>query len=211
MKLFRILMASVALSGAPAAHAAVVGNLGGGIDPFSSLSNVGLDGGAVALLLGGTIYNSDQPFADIPAGGVFESKFLGAGPTSGNTATLTFTTAINYLSFLWGSPDTYNRLRITSTSGIYDFTAAGMGFSVTNGNQSFSQYVNFATNAPGEVITSATFSNSPLTDAFEVANFSIRSAPAVPEPATWAMMLVGFGLIGGAVRASRARASIALA
>ncbi|QIK79131.1 PEP-CTERM sorting domain-containing protein [Sphingomonas piscis] len=29
------------------------------------------------------------------------------------------------------------------------------------------------------------------------------SAPAVPEPATWAMMLVGFGAIGASVRRSR--------
>lgn len=31
----------------------------------------------------------------------------------------------------------------------------------------------------------------------------IASVAAVPEPATWAMLIVGFGLIGGAVRAGR--------
>ena len=34
-------------------------------------------------------------------------------------------------------------------------------------------------------------------------------SPAVPEPASWALMLVGFGAIGGALRGSRRRASIA--
>lgn len=209
MKLYKILMTSIVLAAAPAAQAAVVGSLGGGSGPFQSLSNAGLAGGAVATLSGGTVYNSDKPFADIPAGGVFESKFLAAGPTSGNTATLSFTAPISYLSFLWGSPDTYNRLTINSTSGTYNFTAAGMSFPVTNGDQSFSQYVRFATNAPGELITSAIFGNNPSTDAFEVANFSV--APAVPEPATWAMLIVGFGFIGSALRKSRTRISAALA
>ena len=33
---------------------------------------------------------------------------------------------------------------------------------------------------------------------------------AVPEPATWAMMIVGFGLVGGAVRRRRASAAFAV-
>jgi hypothetical protein len=36
-------------------------------------------------------------------------------------------------------------------------------------------------------------------------------AAAVPEPATWAMMLVGFGLVGGAIRSSRRRPILNLA
>ncbi len=31
-------------------------------------------------------------------------------------------------------------------------------------------------------------------------NFSLSLAAGVPEPATWAMMIVGFGLVGGAMR-----------
>ncbi len=33
-----------------------------------------------------------------------------------------------------------------------------------------------------------------------VTTFSSKTAPAVPEPATWAMMLMGFGLVGGTLR-----------
>lgn len=211
MQPYKTLMTMIALATAPAAQAAVVGSLGGGSGPFLSLSNAGLNGGGVATLSGGTVYNADKPFADIPAGGVFESKFLAAGPTSGSSATLAFTAPISYLSFLWGSPDTYNRLTINSTSGTYNFTAAGMSFPVTNGDQSFSQYVQFATNAPGELITSAIFGNDPSIDAFEVANFSVRSVPAVPEPATWAMLIVGFGFIGSAIRQTKTQTRAALA
>ena len=176
------------------ASAVVVGNLGGGSGPFLTLSSAGLNGGSVATLSGGTVYNSDQPFADIPKGGVFGGNFLAAGPTSGAPATLTFTTPVRYLSFLWGSPDTYNDLKITSTTGIYDFTASSLGFPVTNGDQSFSQYVQFRTTGLGENILSARFDNIPSQDAFESANFSI-TAP-VPEASTWAMMLLGFVGVG---------------
>lgn len=39
-------------------------------------------------------------------------------------------------------------------------------------------------------------------------NGQVWTAPVVPEPATWAMMLVGFGLIGGTVRYRRKNAAI---
>ncbi len=174
------------------ADAMVVGSLGGGTGPFLTLSSSGLNGGSVATLQGGTVYSSDQPFADIPSGGVAGGTFLAAGPTSGEPAVLTFHTPINYLSFLWGSPDTYNRLEVTSTTGTYQFDVTSLGFAVTNGNQSFSQYVQFQT-APGETILSASFANSPAQDAFETANFSVA---AVPEASTWAMMIFGFMGIG---------------
>ncbi|HVF95101.1 MAG TPA: PEPxxWA-CTERM sorting domain-containing protein [Sphingomonas sp.] len=41
-------------------------------------------------------------------------------------------------------------------------------------------------------------------------NFEVAAA-AVPEPATWAMMLVGFGMVGGAVRTRRRATSLATA
>jgi hypothetical protein len=198
MKAWKIALAALPLTLAVPAHAQVSGSLGNNGSAFVGLSSAGLDGGALATLSGGTVYNADQPFADIPAGGVYGNAFLAAGPTSGNLATLNFAAPVNYLSFLWGSPDLYNRLTVNSTVGSYSFTANGMGFPVTNGNQSFSQYVQFATSAPGELITSVVFGNNPTTDAFEVANFRVGSA--VPEPATWALMILGFGAVGAAMR-----------
>ncbi len=201
---FRLAAAALAIAASAGANASVIGGLGGGGGPFLSISTAGLDGGAVATLVGGSIYNSDRPFADIPAGGVFENTFLAAGPTSGQPATLTFAPNINYLSFLWGSPDLYNKLTINTSQGSSTlFTAPGMGFSVTNGDQSFSQYVEFNT-SPGDFITSVQFTNFPSTDAFEVANFSVRSAP-VPEPETWGLMLFGLGAIGASMRMARRR------
>ena len=194
MKLVKTLLATAALAAAVGAQAAVVGSLGGGFGTFLDLSSAGLSGGSVATLSGGTVYTSDQPFADIPAGVVFGGDFLAAGPTSGSPATLTFTGGgVDYISFLWGSPDTYNLLTVGSTAPgatSQDFTAMSLGFPVTNGDQSFSQYVQF-TGLNGSKITSLTFSSS--IDAFESANYSVTP---VPEPETYALMLAGLGVVG---------------
>ena len=45
----------------------------------------------------------------------------------------------------------------------------------------------------GTDITGLVFANSPSTDAFEVANFSVT---AIPEPETYALMLAGLGAVG---------------
>lgn len=51
-----------------------------------------------------------------------------------------------------------------------------------------------------EFLVGAAF-NSGYNDGFKIA--SITVAPAVPEPATWAMMIVGFGAVGFALRSAK--------
>ncbi|RYY05119.1 MAG: PEP-CTERM sorting domain-containing protein [Alphaproteobacteria bacterium] len=196
----KLALAATALCALPTvANAAVIGSTGGGTGPFSTLTSAGLDGGATATLTGGTVYTADRPFADIPKDGIPGGTFLAAGVLAGQPAVLTFAQPISYLSFLWGSPDTYNVVTLVSSATTYTFTAAGLGFAVTNGDQTFSQYAQFVASA-GETIRSISFSNTPARDAFEVTNFTVT---AVPEPATWGMMLVGFGMVAGASRYRR--------
>ena len=194
MKFNKTLLAAAALLAAFGAQAQVTGSLGGGFGSFHTLSPAGLDGGALATLTGGTVLNSDQPFADIPKGGVFGGDFLAAGPTPGEPATLDFSVSggVAYISFLWGSPDTYNQLTVNSTGGSQLFTVTSLGFAVTNGDQSFSQYVQFQAD-PGVTITSLVFQNLPSINAFETANYSTTP---VPEPETYALMLAGLGAMG---------------
>lgn len=202
MKKFLLLgFASIALV-ASSAHAQVSGSLGGGFGTFVTLSNSGLNGGTVATLSGGAVLSSSQTYAAIPAPIVFGNTFLASGPTVGQPAILTFTVPVSYLSFLWGSPDTYNALSITDNFGLTtNYTPGGMSFPVTNGTQNFSQYVQFV-GLGGHLISSASFTNVPATDAFEAANFNVLAA-AVPEPSSWAMMLMGFGAMGVAMRRRR--------
>ena len=208
MKLVKTLFASVALAASLGAQAQVTGSLGGGTGTFLLLSSPALctlavpctlTGSVNATIVGGTVLNSDQPFADIPKGAIAGGNFLSAGPTTTQPSIVTFDTPIDYISFLWGSPDTYNGLTIITNLGNVAFSAAGLGFSVTNGDQSFSQYVQFVA-AAGTVITGLQFSNVPSIDAFEVANFSVT---AVPEPETYALMLAGFAALGFMARRRR--------
>jgi hypothetical protein len=199
MRIAKLAMITAAAVLAPtAANAAIFPSLSGNMTNQLTLSATGLSNGStqVATLSGGKVYTSDQPFADIPKGGITGGTFLAAGPTAGQPATLTFTNPTSYLSFLWGSPDTYNQLTVNTNVRSYVYTAANLNFARTDGDQSFSQYVSFATTA-GELISSVNFTNVPAADAFEAANFSVT---AVPEPATWAMMLVGFGMVAATAR-----------
>ncbi len=54
---------------------------------------------------------------------------------------------------------------------------------------------------------------SPATEGYNTITglftFKILDATAVPEPATWAMMITGFGLVGGSLRRRRTRAGFA--
>ena len=102
---------------------------------------------------------------------------------------------VDYLSFVWGSPDLFNFLTINSTGSSQVFTAAGLGFSSINGDESPNQAVQFTALA-GAKITSLVFSSSD--NSFEGANFSITpfSITPIPEPGTYALMLVGLGAIG---------------
>jgi hypothetical protein len=160
--------------------------------PALTLDASGLSGGSVATLTGGTIYSASVGVAAEPANTTppigTVGNFLAVGPSSGASATLSFVTPVTFLNFLWGSPDTYNTLTVTTNDGssvtYTDPTQAGV--SPPNGNQQFAEYVHFSTTG-STVIDSATFSAT--SNAFEVSNFSVS---AVPEPATWAMMLLGF-------------------
>ncbi len=202
MKTSKILLAAAALCAAMGANAQVLGQaVGSSSGTFVQLSNAGLGGGSIATLTGGTIYTGDQPFADIPHGGVFGGSFLAAGPSSTAPATLSFLNGgVGFVSFLWGSPDVYNNLTVTSTGGITQvFDSTNLTFASTNGDQSYSQYVQF-TSLAGSKITSLTFNNVPAIDAFETANYSITP---VPEPETYALMLAGLGAVAFVARRRR--------
>jgi len=210
MKFVKSLFACVALAASVGAQAQVTGALGGGAGTFLLLSSPAqctlavpctLTGSVNAEIVGGTILNSDQPFADIPKGAIAGGNFLSAGPTTTEPSTVTFDSGIDYISFLWGSPDTYNLLTVVTSAGDVNFTASGLGFSVTNGDQSFSQYVQFTADA-GVDILGLRFDNSPSINAFETANFSV-TAP-VPEPETYALMLAGLAAVGFVARRRRA-------
>jgi hypothetical protein len=72
-----------------------------------------------------------------------------------------------------------------------------------------------ATTASTKWLVGAAFTpTSDRDDGFKIASITVNATPttpAVPEPATWAMMLIGFGTLGSAMRRSRRRQALAIA
>lgn len=169
-----------------------------------------------ANLTDGTIVNPGVTVSGqhaVPYGS--DGGYLSVGPTDGSPATLTLSGPITSISFLWGSVDTYNTLTLLGTSNPansgnpYAFTGID-ALNPANGYQGNGGSVVVTLTLTGADVNSITgleFASSQ--NAFEVDSLNVSG---VPEPATWAMMIGGFGLVGMAMRRrSRARVSVAFA
>ena len=151
------------------------------------------DGVGAGLLTGDFItFNSTQGnAAALPGNTTNQIAVLG-----GQMAFLRLGQLANSLAFEWGSIDAYNTWQVITSDG--PFTFSGSLFPPANGDRSSAatnRRVNLAFNSPTfvEGIRFSSGSNS-----FEFDNVAISSA--VPEPATWMMLILGFGLIGSTMR-----------
>jgi hypothetical protein len=117
---------------------------------------------------------------------------------AGKSETLTFSGVQNKFGFYWGSIDSYNSIAFylggaaTPFLTLFGNTLNAVPALGYNGDQSgalTNAYVTF-TGLSFDKIVLASSGNS-----FEFDNISYAVAP-VPEPTTWAMMLLGFAGIG---------------
>ena len=163
------------------------------VDPGGAISYSFDDLGGNSLLLpitGGVI----QPGtvlgeAEQPVGGI--GKYWSIDPRN-TDGTITFSTGLVGLSFLWGSPDSYNELSV-ALNGSSTFQAVGS-------NPTVESYFTITADA-GEQITALKFRSFESPGfAFEVDN--LRISP-VPEPQTYAILLAGLGAIGFVARRRR--------
>lgn len=156
-------------------------NFNAGPAPFSSTSPAGN-----LLFTGSADGQNATPFGDT-------SQYVSVGTSATpQSATLLVSSFANYIGLYWGSIDTYNNILITYTDSTSDSVSSlsyGL-LSPSNGDQGLngSKYVNIFTD---RAIQSITFSST--SKAFEFDNVSVA---AVPEPSTWAMMILGFLGVG---------------
>jgi hypothetical protein len=142
------------------------------------------------------------------------SPYLAVGANGAESAVLSFASFlgerdVSQFSFFWGSIDTYNTLQLLSRSGavLYSMTGAalpaapaGQALALTN------RRVTFTLTGSDMELGGLRFTSS--RPAFEVDTLSFATlAAAVPEPASWALMIAGFGAAGVTLR--RRKAAIA--
>lgn len=107
----------------------------------------------------------------------------------------------------WGSIDDYNFLDFFNGNTLIG-TVSGALIPPANGNQT-ANVTNRRVNvrfAGGQAITSVRFRSEGV--AFEFDDIAVT---AVPEPATWGLMIAGFAMVGAAARRRNANARIVTA
>jgi len=125
-------------------------------------------------------------------------------------ATLTTSNLLTTFSFYLGSPDSYNTIRFYGLGG-YQQTLSGaaiLGAAVAaDGDQSVGRRVTYDFGA--ERVNKIEFVSTG--NSFEFDSLAGTIQAAVPEPSTWAMMILGFGGIGALIRRRRANPAAAAA
>jgi PEP-CTERM motif len=118
----------------------------------------------------------------------------------GGSVTVDFTTGLSSVTIFWGSPDTFNTLTLGNGDVITGSeVATALGFSA-DGSDANSRWVTISDSSSFKSFTAS--SSSPA--------FEFDMAGAVPEPSTWAMLMLGFTGLGYAAfrRSAKDRLSV---
>ena len=158
-----------------------------------------LAGGTPGAAIGPNAFVYDNSVGGASARPAFGSSGNFATVLTNGSYTISFG-ATDVFAFVLGSLDTYNGLTLKYEDGSSQLYAGGQiinDLSFPSGNQ-----ISGETNGvvayrvtSGPRLTGAVFTSS--ANSFEFDNLSVA---AVPEPATWALMIGGFGMVGGAMR-----------
>lgn len=159
--------------------------------------------------LTGSNFQIQNPPANSTGAPPASSTFPGSSYLSvlgGGNATYMFGSGVTGFEFDWGSVDSYNTLTIVTSLGTFPLT--GTMYLPSDGNQSSPATNGLfkAVGAAGETFISVNWASS--RNSFEVDNLAIA---AVPEPGTWMMMMIGFGMIGATARYRRRHSLITYA
>ncbi len=146
---------------------------------------------AAPASIGNSVYRS------IGAGG--SSVFDFSGWTRGR--------GLESFSVYWGSVDSYNFIDFLDIRGRRVATVGGNALPIANGNQTSA-----ATNRrvffdfrPDQKVTAVRFRSDGAAFEFD----SLGASAVVPEPESWALMIIGFGMIGVLARRGQRRMVVA--
>ena len=195
---------------ASAATLVFAGGTGGLTAGQTDYANFDTTFGTVAVSGSAGIYtgNIGGIAADPAFGGQLDAYFAVLG---GGKATFSFATAVSSFGFDLGSADNYNTVTVNfAGGGSQSFAGAQLNFpGPASGNQSIvgtNGRVTIFGGANGP-ISSVAFASSG--NSFEFDNIGVMGA--VPEPTTWALFILGFGMIGAVMRRKSASPRFAFA
>ena len=102
----------------------------------------------------------------------------------------------------WIGVGNSNSVNITNWASVQSLFGTFEANGNTGSSQSETRNINSANEQGNLLFISASMDSSDRDDDFKLKNLTINTIapPAVPEPTTWAMMIAGFGLVGGAMR-----------
>ena len=177
----------------PASGQVLVNNFDGVTNPLFSFS-------------GGTIRTGN--IVNLAAAPAFDGTHYEAAEF-GNSFTLTGP-ILKSMSVYIGSLDTYNLITFKGAGGFTQSFSGSALFAPANGNRTSANTNRqfFFTFSAADEVDQVVFSSGK--PAFEFDNI-YAAVSGVPEPATWTMMILGFGMAGFLLRGERRKGVAALA
>ena len=114
-----------------------------------------------------------------------------AGISTDPGLTITFNTLLDYVGFLWGTPDNYNDVSLYDGATLI---AGPFSDSVVSGGN----FTNFFASSLSEDFDIVVFNSGSC--CFEIDNIAARAAAPVPEPGAFMLLSGALGLLGLARR-----------
>jgi len=209
MKLNTLVTASaLALAVAGPAGATIVfstGNLGGGLS-IVTLPQASADDGSDVFLTGTVNPNATQVLftgaENIDSAAAGQARVVATDGSTLNTLSIALQSGFGADSFVFNLNSDGSTGSVTITAlDQFGNTYTSAPLSLGNGQNFFN-----LTTLGNEAITKVSFTSTPLLDVRQI-RFGgvIALAGSVPEPATWALMILGFGGIGMTMRSARRR------
>jgi len=166
---------------------------------YASSDSLSVTGNGVAQVGGSSGGFTDVTITPLSNVAFTAFKFnLGMPSEPGYSGTFTFDAL---LSFVGGGTQTINNFAAGDGDGANRFTFDGQGQLIDQITLSDLEAVFTQKNNP-DITGQFDF------DTLKQASFNFAAVSAVPEPATWVELVLGFGLIGGALRRRRSQAAL---
>jgi hypothetical protein len=153
------------------------------------------------------------PSVAAPPAGLTTGNFFAV--TAHGELDLSLSKAATSMSVYVGSLDSYNKITFEGPKGFSEtFTGnqlAALAGGKPDGSQS-SGLTNrrFFFNFEGQAVNKVVFGSDGSSFEFADIAFGYPGASGVPEPSTWALLVIGVGMIGVSVRRRRSGAALAL-